>query len=116
MNFAVHRHGSSPMVDAHHLGLGSKTCLAWCFLIRVTLVVEVALLNLEIIKHQNQHKYNVLGECGLRCLPRGCVVADNLVLRVSEYILQKYCIYAGLRVLFFSNQPQAAPESYKGTW
>ena len=82
-----------------------------CFLIDVTLVVEVHLLNFEIVKRQNHYKYKVLDQCWLRCLPRGWVVARGLAWRISEHISRKDNNYTGLNMLFFSNQPQAGPDS-----
>ena len=93
----------------------SGTFLAWCFLMCVALVVELALLNFEIVEHENQHKYSVLGRCWLRCLPRGGVVADNLKLRIPNIMSQKAGNYTGLIELFFSNQAQAIPESHTDT-
>ena len=90
------------------------TFLDLCFFIRATLVVEVALLSFEIIKHENQQKYRVLGSCWLRCLPRGCVFADSLASRISKNMCRKDCNYAGLVALFFPNQFKAAPGSQKG--
>ena len=93
----------------------SGTFLVWCFLMRVTLVGGIAYLNFRILKHQNQDKYKVLGQCWLRCLPRGGVVADNLKLRIPKHMLRKACNYAGLGVLFFPNLSQATPEPQTGT-
>ena len=93
----------------------SGTFLAWCFLMRVTLVGGIADLNFRFLKHQNKHKYSVLGQCWLRCLPRGGVIADHRKLRIPNNTLQKAYNYSGLVVFIFANQTKATPDSQTGT-
>ena len=93
----------------------SGTCSASSFFICVTLVVELALLNCEIIDYQNQHKYSVLGWCWLRCLLRGCVSADILASRISKHMFRKGCNFAGLGALFFPDHAQTAPTTWRRT-
>ena len=82
---------------------------------RVALVGAIADLNFRFLKHQNKHKFTVLGQCWLRRLPRGGGIADNQKLRIPNNTLQKADNYIGLVVLILANQTRATPYSQTGT-